>query len=146
MPKKRERVPAVPAVAAERRAVNAEAILSLVSRETQAQESEACVEQQANGNRYVEDVHLADDWDHRAALVRVRIGPVLIKGVAVWCHPRTGRLRVYFPRYNSGPQFYDEAIELPAELRIEVEAEAIAAYKAAKSLAKKAANKKERDL
>lgn len=89
--------------------------------------------QPTNGKRYVVAVRLADDWDHRAALVSVRIGDVVIRGISVWRSPRSGKLRVYFPSYQWGSRCYEEAIELPVDLRSEIEAEAIAEYKAAKA-------------
>lgn len=84
---------------------------------------------------YVEAISLAADADRRVALASVRVGEVLIRGVAVW-RSRHGKLRVYFPSYRSGPNLYDEAIELPAELRSEIEAEVLARYREAKKIEK----------
>lgn len=86
-------------------------------------------------NSYVEHISLAQEMEHRIALATIRIGDVTIRGVAVW-RSRNGRLRVYFPSYrlDSG---WDEAISLPDELRTEIEADIISAYKAAKSVANK---------
>ena len=83
----------------------------------------------------VETISLAADMDRRIALASVRIGEVLIRGVAVW-KTRQGRLRVYFPSYRLGSG-WDDAIYLPEELRTEVEADVISAYKTAKANAKK---------
>lgn len=76
---------------------------------------------------HVESIRLADELEKRVALAAIRIGEILIHGVAVWRSGR-GRLRVYFPSYKAG-YGYAEAIELPQELRSEVEADVIAAYK-----------------
>ena len=91
---------------------------------------------QAEGKSRVESISLAADVDQRIALASVRIGEVLIRGVAVW-RSQHGKLRVYFPSYRLGAG-WDEAIYLPEELRTEVEADVIAGYKAAKAEAKKA--------
>jgi hypothetical protein len=87
----------------------------------------------------VEAISLAPDMDQRIALATVRLGDVLIRGVAVW-RSRYGRLRVYFPSYKLGAG-WDEAIYLPDELRTQVEADVIAAYKAAKAAAKNGGDK-----
>jgi hypothetical protein len=84
---------------------------------------------------YVETIKLSEELEKRVALVSVRIGDVLILGVTVWQSGR-GRIRVYFPSYKAGYR-WDEAIELPQELRSEVEADVIAAYKAEKQRQKK---------
>lgn len=83
----------------------------------------------------VETISLAADMDKRVALATVRLGDVLVRGVAVW-RSRQGKLRVYFPSYKLGAG-WDEAIYLPEELRTDVEADVIAAYKQAKTAANK---------
>jgi hypothetical protein len=83
---------------------------------------------------HVETMSLAADTDRRIALATVRIGDVLIRGVAIWRTPH-GKLRVFFPSYRLGAG-WDEAIYLPEELRTEVEADVISAYKTAKAQAK----------
>src|SRR6266566_4968669 len=92
---------------------------------------------------YVEHIALAQEMEHRIALVTVHIGDVTIRGVAVW-RSRNGRLRVYFPSYRLGSG-WDEAISLPDELRTEIEADVISAYKAAKSAANKSARNSEKE-
>ena len=93
--------------------------------------------EKSNGSNkgYVEHIRLADELEKRVALASVRLGEVLIHGVTVWQSGR-GRIRVYFPSYKAGYR-WDEAIELPQELRSEVEADVIAAYKEAKLKAKR---------
>jgi len=83
----------------------------------------------------VENIQLGVDMDRRIALASVRIGEVLIHGVAVW-RSRHGRLRVFFPSYKSRWGSWEEAIELNPELRSEAEASVIASYKEAKKRAK----------
>ena len=83
----------------------------------------------------IEHVNLAADIDRLVALVTLKIADLCIHRVAIW-RSLHGRLRVHFPSYNAGWS-WDEAIELPPELRSEVEAEVIAAYKTAKAQAKK---------
>jgi len=94
------------------------------------------VQRQGHQLRFsIEHVNLAADIDRRVALVTLKIADICIHGVAIW-RSRHGRLRVHFPSYNAGWS-WEEAIELPPELRSEVEAEVIAAYKTAKAQAKK---------
>lgn len=87
----------------------------------------------------VKAVDLAVDWDRRVALVDVRIGGVLICGVAVW-RSKGGHIFVKWPSYKSHDSYgsYLEAVSLPPELCAEIEADVIAAYKAARDAAKKA--------
>ena len=91
----------------------------------------------------VKAVDLAVDWDRRVALVDVRIGGVLICGVAVWRSKR-GHLFVKWPSYKSHDSYgsYSEAVSLPSELCAEIEADVIAAYKAARDAAKKSKQQK----
>jgi len=83
----------------------------------------------------VEAISLAADQDRRIALATVRLGDVLIRGISVW-RSRNGQLRVYFPSYKLGAG-WDDAIYLPEELRSEVEADVISAYKTAKAAVQK---------
>lgn len=87
----------------------------------------------------VKTVDLAVDWDRRDALIDVRIGDVLICGVAVW-RSKGGHLFVKWPSYKSRDSYgsYSEAISLPSELCVEIEVDVIAAYKAARDAATKA--------
>jgi hypothetical protein len=83
----------------------------------------------------VESISLGDDLERRVALATIRLGDVQIRGVAVW-KLRNGQLRVYFPGYRLGAG-WDDTIYVPEELRSEIEADVIAAYKDAKAAAKK---------
>jgi len=80
-------------------------------------------------NSHVRGISLATDSDKRVATASIQVGDVLIRGIAVWRSPH-GKLCVFFPSYRRGYSF-EEAISLPSELRTEIEAEVIAAYKAA---------------
>ncbi len=93
-------------------------------------------ETQEKGKSYVESLRLADELEKRVALASVRIGDVLIHGVTVWQSGR-GRIRVYFPSWKAGYR-WEEAIELPNELRAEIETDVISRYKSEKQKAKKA--------
>ena len=81
----------------------------------------------------VERVELATEMERRVALATVRLGEVVIRGVAVWKSPR-GKLRVFVPSYKRGYAFED-AISLPTELQSQVDAAVIAAYKDTKDKA-----------
>jgi hypothetical protein len=83
---------------------------------------------------YVERIQLGDEIEKKVAWASIRVGEVLIHGVAVW-RAGNGRLRVFFPGYKLGIGWAD-TIELPAELRSEIEADVISAYKSAKAAAK----------
>lgn len=91
---------------------------------------------QEKAKSYVESLRLADELEKRVALASVRIGDVLILGVTVWQSGR-GRIRVYFPSYKAGYR-WEEAIDLPPDIRSAVEADVISRYKEEKQKAKKA--------
>lgn len=82
----------------------------------------------------VESISLMDELDKRVALATVRLGEVQIRGIAVW-RSKNGKLSVFFPSYKLGSVWAD-AIYVPDELRSEIEADVIAAYKNAKAAAK----------
>ncbi len=90
---------------------------------------------------YVESLRLADELEKRVALASVRIGEVLIQGVTVWQSGR-GRIRVYFPSWKAGYR-WEEVIDLPNELRSEIETDVISRYKSEKQKAKKAEQEKQ---
>jgi hypothetical protein len=79
------------------------------------------------GNVKVEKIDLTTEIEKRVALATVRLGEIVIRGVAVWKSPR-GKLRVFWPSYKRGYGFED-AIALPVDLQAEVDAAVIAAYK-----------------
>lgn len=76
----------------------------------------------------VERIEFINDLERRVAFASVKIGDVLINGVAVWRSPQ-GRLRVFFPSFRRTVGCED-VISIPPDLRAEVEAEVISAYKA----------------
>jgi len=79
----------------------------------------------------VESLNLAQENERRVAFASVRLGEVLIRGIAIWRSPK-GHLRVYLPTYRLGAGF-DGAIQLPQELRLQVETDVICAYNEATS-------------
>ena len=85
------------------------------------------------GSSYVERIELSQDLDKRIAWASARIGEVLVCGIAIW-RGGNGRLRVFFPSCKVGPGWAD-AVEVPAELRAQIEADVISAYKQAKAAA-----------
>jgi hypothetical protein len=72
-------------------------------------------------------VDLSGDMEKRVALASVQIGPITIQGIAVWKSPK-GKLRLFLPSYRSRYGF-DDAVILPQELQVELEASVFAAYK-----------------
>lgn len=91
-------------------------------------------------NSLVEQIVLAQEVDHRVALATVRLGEVQIRGVAVW-RSKNGKLSVFFPSYRLGSVWVD-AIYVPEDLRSEIEADVITAYKNAKAAAKEEETKR----
>ena len=91
-------------------------------------------------NSCVESITLMDEVDKRVALLTVRVGEVEIRGIAVW-RSKNGKLSVFFPSYKLGSVWVD-AMSVPDELRSEIEADVIAAYKEAKTAAKKEEGKR----
>jgi hypothetical protein len=75
----------------------------------------------------VEYIRINDEIERRVAIATIRIGDIRILGLTVW-RGNKGRLRVYWPRYWNGAG-QSEAIELLENLRTEIEAEVIAAYR-----------------
>jgi hypothetical protein len=81
--------------------------------------------------------------DRRVALATVKIGDVSISGVTVW-RGGNGKLSVYWPRFWNGAGQSD-VISVEPELRGDVEADVIAAYKQANAEAKSAVRKEGND-
>jgi len=79
----------------------------------------------------VESIDLVEHLEKRVALASVRVRDVHINGVAVW-RSGSGKLCVFFPSYKRSTGWRD-AIEVPEDLRTEIEADVIAAYKDAKA-------------
>lgn len=98
----------------------------------------------ANETVKIERINLASDWDRRVALASVRIGQVVIHGIAIWRNPHNGHLRVYLPRYSAAPYGYSDAVELQPELRSEIETEVLAAYREAIRTERKQASQSQR--
>jgi hypothetical protein len=84
---------------------------------------------------HVENIRLAPEMEKEVAMATVRIGDVLIRGVRVWKSPQ-GKLRVFFPGHKLGPA-WEDTIDLSSEVRSEVEADVIAAYKDTKAQAER---------
>ena len=82
----------------------------------------------------VESISLVDDLEKRVALATIHIGDIQLRGIAVW-RSGNGQLRVHFPGYRLGSN-WDDAICVPDELRSQIEADVITAYKEAKAGAK----------
>ena len=75
----------------------------------------------------VEAIWPVADLDKRAALARVKIGPVEIRFISIYKSP-TGRLTVYFPSQRPSG-VWEDVVGLPEELRQELDAAVIAAYR-----------------
>jgi hypothetical protein len=93
---------------------------------------------------FVETIHLAEDVERRVAFASVRLSDVVIRGIAIWRSPK-GHLRVYFPAYRLGAGF-DDAIRTSVELRAQLEADVISAYKEATAQSLDAREAKPRSL
>ena len=75
----------------------------------------------------IDQIALAKEIDRKVAIASVRLGELLIRGITVWEGPRGG-LRVFLPSFKNGFTWEDHLV-LPAELRTEIEASVIAAFK-----------------
>jgi hypothetical protein len=84
----------------------------------------------------VESVDLVRDMDKRVAIATVRLGDVLVRGIVIW-RSGNGHLQVFFPGYKQGERFYADAIQVSEDMRTQVEADVISAYKNAIAVAKK---------
>ena len=67
--------------------------------------------------------------EKRQAMCSVRIGSILIHGIVIF-RTRGGRLRVGLPGYKDWTAVWRECIELPPDLRSEVDACVIGAFRA----------------
>jgi hypothetical protein len=81
-----------------------------------------------NASVQVENIVLATEMEKRVAFASVRLGDVVVRGIAVWKSPR-GKLRVFVPSFKN-QYAYEDAISLPSDLQAEVDAAVISAYKA----------------
>ena len=81
---------------------------------------------------------IAEEAPRRVFEVSVTVGPVIIHGLIVW-RSKNGHLRVFWPQHKSpaGFNIWQETAQLSPELREEIEAAVIVAYKEAKTQAGK---------
>jgi DNA-binding cell septation regulator SpoVG len=86
-------------------------------------------------NMQVEQIEFISDLEKRVAFATVNIGAVSIRGITVW-RAGNGRLRVFLPSFRKAYRYAD-VISISPDLREELDAEVIAAYKVAKSEAQK---------
>lgn len=82
-------------------------------------------------NRYVESVTLATERDQKVGFADIKIGDIKVRGITVW-RSGNGRMRVFFPSYSTAHRIFADCIDVPSELRSEIEAEVIAAYRTKK--------------
>jgi hypothetical protein len=75
----------------------------------------------------IDQIALAKEIDRKVAVASVRFGELLIRGITVWQGPRGG-LRVFLPSFKNGFTWEDHLV-FPTELRAEIEANVIAAFK-----------------
>ena len=91
--------------------------------------------------KYLQRITLATELDKKVAFADVRVGEVTIRGIAVW-RSGNGKLRVFFPSQKI-THFWEETVDLSAEVRSEIEAELIAAYREQRKEEQKKAAKRE---
>jgi DNA-binding cell septation regulator SpoVG len=78
--------------------------------------------------KYVERITLASELDKKVACAEIKVGDIIIRGVHVW-RSGNGRLRVFFPSYHVVGPVWQDSVVVSAEVRSEIEAELIAAYR-----------------
>jgi hypothetical protein len=81
---------------------------------------------------------IAEEIPRKVFDTSVTVGPVTIHGLIVW-RSKNGHLRVFWPQHKSpaGFNIWDDTIELDPNLREEIEAAVIAAYRASRKRADK---------
>jgi len=77
--------------------------------------------------KYLSSITLATEVDKKVGSAEIKIGDARIGGITVW-RGLNGKLRVFFPSQKVG-YGWAETLSLPAEMRTEIEAEVIAAYR-----------------
>ncbi|MGO9590631.1 MAG: hypothetical protein ACLP3K_11380 [Candidatus Acidiferrales bacterium] len=82
-------------------------------------------------NKYVEKIALAVEREKKVGFADIRIGDIKVRGITVW-RSGNGQLRVYFPRYRPEHRMFVDCVDVPPEMRSEIKAEIIAAYRAKK--------------
>ena len=78
--------------------------------------------------KYVQGVTTSKQLDKKVAWAEVKVGDILIRGIHVW-RSGNGRLRVHFPSYCVADRIWIDTVVVPDEIRSEIEAEVIAAYR-----------------
>lgn len=82
---------------------------------------------QTETESYVENLQMAGEIHQHVAHATIRIGEIQIRGVKIW-RAKNGRLFTHWPSFKLGFG-WEDVIELPAELRTDIEADVISAYK-----------------
>ena len=78
--------------------------------------------------KYLQRMRLSTEIDKKVAWTDIKIGDITVKGITVW-RGGNGRIRVFFPSHPIG-RMWEESVELPPDLRSEIEEEIISAYRA----------------
>ena len=86
--------------------------------------------------KYVQNIILAPELDRKVASADVKIGDVTIRRLTVW-RSGNGKLHVYLPSYPLGDRYWANYVDLPKEIRTDIEAEVIEAYKREKKSEKR---------
>ncbi len=81
-------------------------------------------------NQYVSKITLATELDKKVAFADIKVGDVTVRGVAVW-RAANGKLSVFLPSQGTRHGFVN-IIDLPPEIRSEIDAEVISTYRARK--------------
>lgn len=92
--------------------------------------------------KYVERITLAPELDKKVASAEIKVGDITVRGVHIW-RSGNGRLRVFFPGYHVVGHAFEDSVVVPAEVRSEIEAEVIAAYREQKKEADRTTKKEE---
>jgi len=94
---------------------------------------------EAEERGYVEDIRLAQEIDQHVAHATIKIGDIQIRGVKIW-RTKNGRLYTHWPSFKEGYR-WEDVIEMPADLRADIEADVISAYKVRKKEEKASGDK-----
>ena len=90
---------------------------------------------------YVESLVLTQEIPQHVAHVSIRIGDLKISGLKIW-RAKNGRIYLHWPSFKSDWRWL-EVVELDPDLRSDIEADVISAYKDERKRAAKEAKEKE---
>ena len=90
---------------------------------------------------YVESLVLTQEIPQHVAHVTVKVGNITVNGLKIW-RAKNGRIYVHWPSFKQGFS-WEDVVKLDPDLRSDIEADVISAYKDERKRAAKEAKEKE---